>query len=419
MAVMHDEFDHRYLNCGIELGVLPIPGKPLVAMEIRLFAGYAYEDCAYLGVARVMEEAISKGTAKRDGRSLNDAFDEIGAAHVTNTGREIVRFSCLCLPEFIGRAIELHAEMIRTPTFSEDSCKVAVDLTAQALAALQDDPQDLARKYLHKQAYGDPLGRHVLGEEETLARIGRDVILDHWHGYFSGRGMQVSIAGAVDPVMAADLLEGEFDGFSGCSDGGREGVARSSFSLDFSPVRSHYDKDTEQEQIGLCFPGAGVVDDDFPVQQVIIGLLAGGMSARLFTELREKQGLVYWVSAWRDQPRQGGMIHLGASSTPQNVAKTYMTLLREIDRLSEDVSEEEIERVVAGIETRFVTRGDVTRSKAGELADDLFYHGRPCSRQEELARIKAVTVSDVRKFLEAHAHDELSVVTVGPAELCV
>src|SRR4030042_1181039 len=146
-----------------------------------------------------MEEAISKGTAKRDGRSLNDAFDEIGAAYATYTGRETVGFSCLCLPEFIGRAIELHAEMIRTPTFSEDSCKVAVDLTTQALAALKDDPQDLARKYLHKQAYGDPLGRHLLGEAETLARIGRDTIVDHWQQHFSGSLMQVSIAGAVDP----------------------------------------------------------------------------------------------------------------------------------------------------------------------------------------------------------------------------
>ena len=77
MAGIKEQFDHRYLNCGIELGVLPIAGRPIVAIEIRLFAGYAYEDSEYLGVARVMEEAISKGTARHDGRRINGALGEI------------------------------------------------------------------------------------------------------------------------------------------------------------------------------------------------------------------------------------------------------------------------------------------------------------------------------------------------------
>ncbi|UCD28902.1 MAG: insulinase family protein, partial [Planctomycetota bacterium] len=242
---------------------------------------------------------------------------------------------------------------------------------------------------------------------------------DHWKRYFCNARMQVSIAGAVDPAMVADWLEGEFDGFNDGSTGASAVSERPSFTLNFSPTHSHFPKELEQEQIAICFPGVGVVDDDHSVQRIIIGVLSGGMGARLFTEVREKQGLVYWVGAWRDQPRKGGMIHLGASTTPQNIDKTYTSLLREIDRLSEDVSENEIERAVAGIVTRVLTRGDVTRAKAAELANDLFYYGHPVSREEELEKVRSVRVSDVRQFLDNHPRDKLSVVALGPVELRV
>lgn len=404
-----DQVYHRHLNCGIELAVLPLAGRPVAAVEIRVLAGYAFESPEYLGVAHVLDEAIVKGTTKRDGRALNDAFDEIGATHSSFAGRETFGFSCMCLPEFLDRAVALHAEMIRTPSFPPEDCAVAVDLTRQMLSALEDDPQDLAKKLLNQQAYGQPLGRHPLGEAETLAKIGREQIIEHWERYFSAPRMQVSVAGAVQPEAVAELFEREFEGYRQAN--GRDG---SDFRFQFSPGRSHHEKDLEQEQIAICFPGPAATDPDFPTAQVILGVLAGGMGARLFTEVREKQGLVYWVGAWSDHSRLSGMFHLGASTTPQNLEKTYATLLREIDRLSEDLTPEEVERAIAGIVTRAQTRGDITRARASELTEDLFYHGRPIPFEEKIARVRAVTVERICDYLAAHPRDRLSVVTLGP-----
>jgi len=139
-AGVTENIEHKRLDCGIELAVLPLAGRPVVAVEIRILAGYAFERPEYLGVAHVLDEAIVKGTAKRDGRALNDAFDAIGATHSSYAGRERFGFSCLCLPEFLERAVALHAEMIRTPSFPPEDCAVAVELTSQTLAALEDDP---------------------------------------------------------------------------------------------------------------------------------------------------------------------------------------------------------------------------------------------------------------------------------------
>ena len=406
-----EQTEHRQLACGVELAVLPLAGRSVAAMQIRLLAGYAYEDPGYLGVTYVLNEAITKGTARRDGRAINDAFDEIGATHSSFAGRETMGFSCICLPDFLPRALSLHAEMIRTPSFPQDACEVAVELTQQGLDALEDDPQELAKKLLHRQAYGDPLGRHVLGERETVERIGRAQIVDHWRRHFTGARMMIAVAGAVDPAGVADYVEKQFEGFGGGP------AVRPQFPLQFGAERSHRAKELEQEQIAICFPGSAVIDPDFPVERVVLGVLAGGMSGRLFTEVREKQGLVYWVGAWSDQPRKSGMVHVGASSTPQNVDRTYETLMRELDRLGEDVTQAEVDRAITGILTRTRTQGEVTAAKSQELVNDLFYYGLPVPTHVKMEQVAAVTTADVKRYLHEHRRDRLSVVTVGPKEL--
>lgn len=413
-AVLSDiRVEHRRLSCGIDLVVLCIPSRPVVAFEIRAFAGYAFEDPHHLGVSHLVEETLSKGTAHYDGRGLNDAFDEIGATHASFTGRETVGFSSLFLPEFLGRVIELHGELLCTPSFPEDACQVAVDLAKQSLSALDDDPGELTKKLIYAQAYGQPLGRHPLGEAETLARTGREQLVEHWRRWITPKRMQVAVAGSVDPAAIADQLEAVF----GKLPAPPEADLLETFPIQFSPKYSHFEKEVEQEQVALCFPGASASDPDYFIEKVAIGILAGGMSGRLFTEVREKQGLVYWVGAWTDQPRSGGMVHVGASTTPQNLDKTYSTLLREVGRLADDLTQSELDRAIAGLVTRARTRGDVTRARAAEAVEDLFYHGRVIPTEEKLAKISAVTINDVREYLARHRRDKLSVVTLGPKPL--
>ncbi len=414
---------HHRLNCGIDLAVMAMPERPIVAFLIRLLAGYAFERPEHLGVAHVLDEAISKGTARRDGRALNDAFDAIGAAHSSYAGRETVGLVCTCLPEFVAEALDLHAEMIRTPTFPDDACHTAIELTRQSHAALEDDPGELARKLLHRHAYGPPLDRHLYGEKETLDRLDREAVVAHWQQFFSTDRMHVTVAGAVDPARIADQLEQAFEGLTQPADDRQspavEPASQAAWPIRFQSGQWHYDKQLEQQQIALCYPCAAVTDEDFPVEQVLVAVLAGGMSGRLFTEVREKQGLVYWVDAWTDHPRAGGMLHMGASTTPQRVDQTYATLLRELDRLGEDLSADEVDRAVAGLLTSIQTRGDMTRARAGRMADDLFYHGRPIAMAEKIERIRSVTIQDIRRYLQRYPRDRLAVVTLGPQRLTI
>jgi len=379
---------------------------------MRFLAGTSDEPANRLGVAHLIGETLDKGTEKRGGRELLDAFDVLGVSHGSWVGRECSGYHFLCLPEFFDETVALHAEFLRTPTFPQEACTVAVELARQEITALEDDPHSLLDKLLGIKGYGSLLGRHALGERETLDRTGREDIRGQWEATYHGGRMVVSVAGPGEPQAMAETLEKCFEGF-----GLPEHAGRARKPIEFAAGNWHFPKDAEQEHIGLCYAGVPIDHDDYPVERVILGVLAGGMSGRLFTEVREKQGLVYWVSAWHEHPREAGMVFLGASTTPARCEKTYKTLLREVDRLEMDLSEDELARAKAGIVVRSAMGGDVTRSRCAELIDDVFHFGRPLPREQKIERVRAVTVDDVKRYLATHPREPLCVVTLGPCEL--
>lgn len=406
------EIIHDNLPCGVEYGVVPLPGRRIVSFQIRVLSGICAEPVEKLGLAHIIAETIDKGTEKRSGRELSDAFDAIGAGVRIGSGRETTSFTCTVLPEHFEQALALHAELLRTPTFPNDAVEVNVELAKQELVALDDDAHALTDKLIGEKAYGPLLGRHALGEPETLASIVRDDLQRHWRSHFCAGRMIVSVAGAVEPKEAADVLQHHFDGYGEAAQSGRD-----TYPVEFTPGTTHQKKELEQEQIGICWPGADATHDDYPIQQVMLGVLSGGMSGRLFTEVREKQGLVYWVNAWHETPRGSGMVFMGASTTPQRCDRTYTTLLHEVNRLADDIRPDELERAITGIVAHLETRGDSTRSRCSELANDLFFHGHPVPEEEKIRRIESVNVDDIRRYLAAYPRDPRCVVTLGPVPL--
>lgn len=402
---------HRQLSCGIELAVEVLPAARTAAAEFRFLVGMADEPADRLGLAQIVEHTLDKGTDRRDARELADAFDRLGVRRSSGTGRQAMALRFYGLPEFFAPAVELHAEMIRQPRFDDAQVAVAVELARQDLAHLHDSPDELIAKLSSAQAYGQPLGRHPLGEPETLARIGPDDVRRFWTAHAAGGRMMVVAAGPIDPEALTDRLEGLFEGFGAAASGGRETIP-----IRFVPSVAHHAKALEQQQLSIVYPGVARSDPDFATERVLLGVLSGGMGARLFVEVREKQGLVYGVGASHQHVRGAGMIHLGASTTPGRVDQTYRTLLAEIARLSEDLTDDELARAVTGICARAETQADITRARTAELADDLYHLGRPVPIPEKLASIRTVTIDDLVGYLRRHPRDALCVTTLGPRD---
>ena len=385
---------HNILPCGAELGGQHMPDRRVIAINFTFLSGLTEEPEDQLGVAQLAEDLLDKGTQKYSAEQLADAFDAIGARRNSTTGRETISFGCLALAEFFEQVIELHAEMFCRPTLPVEQCEVSRDLSLQELQALEDEPMELLQKFARRQTLGPVLGRHALGEKETLEKLGRDQIVTYWQRNFTDRALQVTLAGPIEPQQAAEVIDRHFSHL----ERGRPRVLEP-MEIQFSPQRTHHEKKLEQQYMALTWPGARRQSADWSAEAVAVGVLSGGMSSRLFTEVREKQGLVYWVSAWPDYLRSGGLLSMGASTTPQRGEQTYQTLLREMERLGEDLTQDELARAKVLIAARRQTRGELTRVRASEIAEDLFYFGQPRERAEETARIEQVTIDDIRRYL--------------------
>jgi len=407
-----EQYFHVMLDSGVEFAADVLPQRQTVALCFRMLVGVADDPPELTGVGAIVENTLSKGTRRYDGRALADAFDRLGASWGSVCGRQSTLVRVICLPEFVGPVVELVTEMLRYPTFPDDACRVAVELAQQELRHLEDEPQELLRMITQQITLGPVLGRHVGGTPESLARLTPELVRRHWQETYHAGRLQVAAAGPVDARRLARQIDACFAGFGSSVPQGRQ-VA----DFEFTPTRVHRHKQLEQQYMGITLPGLPRGHEDFPTEQVLLGVLSGGMSGRLFTEVREKQGLVYWVGAWHEQPRGKGVIHLGASTTPDRCHRTLETLLGELRRVGADLSAAETTRARDGLIAQYETEDDLTRARAGSLSDDLFHFGRPIGRNAKLEALRQVTVERVRAYAQRLPLDRLCVATLGPREV--
>jgi len=406
--VQEPSISQQRLKCGLELLTQPLAGYHTASVMLRVAGGMSSEPDDQLGLAYIVEQTIDKGTESFDARGLADAFDAIGVTHSVYTGRQSWAFVVSSLPEFVPRAVELLGELVCRPRFPQETVATAVSLSRQQLASLEDSPRGLLRREMALRAYGPVLGRHQLGRPETLAAITAEGTREYWSRRLQQGRIAVSVTGNCDLQQTKAALETAFAGLPQSPAPEAEGSV-----VSFTAGSSHVDKPLDQTQMGLSFAGVPYADADFAIEKVLLALLSGGMSSRLFAEVREKRGLVYWVGAWHEQPRRGGMVHIGAATTPQRCLQTYETLLGEVSRLGEDLTEDELVRAKMGLLSESVTAGASVQRHASEILVDHFHLGRAVPLEQKLAAVRAVTIDDIRGYLERHPRDSLSIVTVG------
>jgi predicted Zn-dependent peptidase len=402
---------HRQLAQGGELAGEVLPDRKVVAIIFRLTCGAAIDPPDKIGVANLVAQTLDKGTADHDMIALAQEFDRIGAQHHIGAATETSVVALTILSQHLRRAIELVAEVLRRPSFPAEQVQIQKLLAAQALQALEDNPPRKMYRLLGEKSWGPVLGRDSIGTVESLQRIERDDVESWWAGHYSQSALQVSAAGAFDPQALEQMLNDAFADF------GPDASCPQLPPPEFEPGRYYVAKDCEQQPVGVAYPSLPPDHDDAYAEAVALNILSGGMSARLFTEVREKHGLAYWVRANREWRRGAGRIRLGAGTRPDRVDKTLSILLAEVDRLGRDVEQEEIDRAKVGMIADMSTRQDGTQARASAISLSLFYRGHPVSFEEKRRKVEAVTIEDVRRYLAAQDRSSLCVLTLGPKDL--
>ena len=384
-----------------------------VAIALRFPGGSKDDPADKLGLAGLATDTLFKGTKKRNARALSDAFDFYGIRHGAQTGIESTAISMRFLPEHQSKALALLREILNEPAFPEKEIATARIQAVQELKHLDDEPMSKAFVNVKELYFGMRWGHSELGHEETVRTITRQDALNFWSTHLRAPGAIISVAGKFDSDALLKDLEKLF----------AHKTKSAPPPLEEPPappaknISKHIRKDSEQTQIAFAFPGVPRSHPDYFALQTGIGVLSGGMSGRLFTEVREKRALVYSVGAQASSLRRTGICFAYAGTTAKRAAETLKVLRAELKRLPTDVTEEEVERAKIGFKSHLLMDQESTSSRARELLDDIYFHDRVIPIEELIATIDAVKVSHVKAYWESHPLDPHVLVTLGKVPL--
>lgn len=398
------------LSCGTPLVVETIPGVRSAALTWLLPAGCAADPAEFEGISTMWAELICRGAGALDSRAHADALDRLGAGRSTDVGTFYLRVGVTTLGDRLLETLPLVVDMVRRPRMEAGAVEPARDLALQAIESLKDDPQQRAMLAARARHHPVPLNRSGLGTPEGLRAVTGEALVSGWaRAAVPGRSI-LAAAGAVDPAALAGLLEDQLLGWAGS-------IAEPAIGPAAVRGYGHEADESNQVQVVVVHDAPPEPAEDSLLEKIVVSVLSGGMSGRLFTEVREKQGLVYSVAAWHEQLRGRGFIHLRASSTPERCGRTFDTLMREITRVGQDVTEDEVRRARDGLIAQALTQDDVTRNRAASLSEDLFHFGRPIGLPAKIEAVRQVRAADVAGYASGFDTARTCVATLGPQGL--
>jgi predicted Zn-dependent peptidase len=377
------------------------------AMTLVTPAGASHEAEGKEGAAAVVTEWSMRGAGDRDTRALNDALDALGCQHHEDTRGRFICFEAVQLGRNVADILAVYADVLRRARLEDRTFGPCRDLALQDLASLEDEPARKCTVMLRERFYPHPLGRSALGKAESLAALTPDDARRHSHTRIKPDGTILSVAGNVEWNALAGLAERLFGDWSGEADA----------EIDVRPAAggvTHVAKQTAQTHIALAYPSVPIGHERYYAARLAETVLSGGMSGRLFTEVREKRGLVYHVAAHYHSLKDRAGIFAYAGTRPETAQETFDVLVAELRRLAEGIEPDELARARTQLKSALVMQGESTAARSAALASDWYHLGRLRSLRELSDAIDGVNMEDVTAYLCLCPPRDITVLVVGP-----
>ncbi len=365
------------------------------------------------GLAAMWAEIVMRGAGRLNSREHADALDRMGVTRATEPRVYTFRIGATMLGERLLDALPLITDMVVSPLMEKSSVDPCRDLALQALASVADDPQERASIAARALHHPDPLCRSGLGTESGLASITRDDLASLWSLHARPEGSILAAAGAIDPDALADRLDALLSGWAGNS-------PETPFGPPAPRGYGHIEDPSNQVQVLILHDAPPEPHPDSLLEKVVMMVLSGGMSGRLFTEVREKRGLCYSVSAGYGGDRDHGMVSAYVGTAPERAQESLDVLHAELERINSPagaITPEEFSRAVVGMKSGLIFSGESTVARAMSLAADQRRLGRPRSLGELASEIDRLTLDQVNAYLARRRLGRITIQTLGPAAL--
>ena len=389
--------DLHTLSNGVRVVTEHMPGLQSASVGIWITAGGRHERAEQNGIAHFLEHMAFKGTKTRSALQIAEAIEDVGGYINAYTSRETTAYYARVLGEDVGLALDVLSDIVLNSAFDPREVEVERHVILQEIGQTLDTPDDIIFDWLQETAYPDqPLGRSILGPSERVEAFGVAELSDFVGEHYAPGRIIISAAGAVDPQDIYRKVEAAFGHL-------KAGGALIEDAARFVPGERRVEKALEQAHFALAFEGPGYRDDNIYAAQIFSTAFGGGMSSRLFQEIREKRGLCYTIFAQTGAFSDSGLMTIYAGTSGDEVAELAALTVDELRRAAADLSEAEVNRARAQMKASMLMGLESPSNRAERLARQLAIWGRIPSLEETVARIDAITTKDARSVGEAMA----------------
>jgi len=400
---------HRLANGMVLIGE-PTEAVQSAAFSFLVPSGYSREPSDRLGISSLVCDMILRGAGKRDSRALINDLEILGVERGESVGASQTSYSAATLAENLNEAFSIYADILRHPHLPEDQLDAGKLVCLQELRGAEDEPSQRLMIDLCRRAYPEPWGRPNHGDEAGISGTSSSDVKDYWSKNYQPQGAILGVAGNFCWDSLVEHIESLFGDWQAVE---TSPIVES--SIDLGPVQ--VSQESNQCHIGIAFPSVPYRDPDYMRAWAMVGVLSGGMSSRLFTEVREKRGLCYTVSASLQTQRDRARVLCYAGTTSERAQETLDVTFAELIRLREGVKTEELDRLKARIKSGLIMQQESTSARSSVIARD-WYHLEKVRTFEEVGRlIDDLTSTDINEFLEAHPPSDFIFATLGPSPL--
>jgi predicted Zn-dependent peptidase len=404
-------YNHTYDN-GLVLVAELMPSLESAAMSILTPAGCAYDPANRLGLATMTCEMALRGAGSRDSRQFIEDLENLGVQRGESVSASHTSFSAATLASNLPATLAIYADLLLRPHLPADQLEAGRMVAIQELRSIDDDPSHKVMLETRRHHYPEPWGRPSEGELAALEAITIEEVRNYNSRLYRPNGTIIGVAGNIDWPLLQDLVGNLFSEWK---------------PIDVPPIQTqdrgakldHLVHESNQTQIGIAYNSVPFSHPDYIQASGAVGVLSGGMSARLFTEVREKRGLCYSVYASYHTLKDRACVMCYAGTTAERAQETLDVTLGELRRLAKGVEPHELDRLKARVKSGLIMQQESSSARAGSLAREWYHLGRVRSMKEISRLVESLTAESLSRYLAVNPPSDFTIVTLGPAPLQV
>ena len=346
------------------------------------------------GLSHLLEHMAFKGTRTRSAADIADQIESVGGEVNAATSVETTSYYARVLKDDVPLALDILSDILRNSIFDPGELQREQHVILQEIGAALDTPEDRVYDMFAEAAFpAQALGRNILGTAATVQAAGSPMLVNYLNRHYRGPAMVLSASGAVDHDAIVDMANRAFDGVEHAA-GPKPASAR------YKGGEKRELRDLMETQIMLGFEGLPYGSKDFYAVQILSAIIGGGMSSRLFQEVREKRGLCYSIYAFHWGFADTGVFGVHAATGPDDVDELMPVVVDELGMAAEQIGEHELKRAGAQLRAGLLMTLESPAARAGQLARQMLLFGRVIPPEELVAKIDAITVDDLHDLAD-------------------